>query len=63
LFGLARIATGDRIEAERFAQTQNMHVNLGCELSRPPAPSMIAYVEQPKAARAKGFCKKQLGGR
>jgi hypothetical protein len=32
--GLARSATGDRIEAERFAQTQNVHVDLGRELGR-----------------------------
>ena len=30
--GLFRIATGDRIEPECFAQTQNLHVDLGSEL-------------------------------
>jgi hypothetical protein len=29
----------------------------------PPTPSMIAPVRKPMAGRAKGFYKKQLGGR
>jgi hypothetical protein len=34
LLGSARIASGDRIEPERSAQPQNMHLNLWRELGR-----------------------------
>jgi hypothetical protein len=46
LLGLARIATGDRIEMERSAQIQNTHLNLGRELSSVAAKLRYGVSEQ-----------------
>jgi hypothetical protein len=46
LLGLARIVTCDLIEVERSAQTQYMHLDLGCELSSEAAKLRYGVSEQ-----------------
>jgi hypothetical protein len=53
LLGLARRATCDLIEMERTAQTKNMHLNLGRELSSVAAKLRYGVSEQTVCKRPK----------